>query len=155
MSTATPTTKDRKYLRWTEQGAKLFSTCSKAQYMAVIVNKVGTVVSTGYNGSPPGWAHCTDGACPRTTTTTQGGSYLNCIAVHAEANALIRAQAAECRGATVYVNGLPCWDCAKLIVGAGVARVVCRGGRRPVDEEQVLGFFATSATELVIVPAET
>lgn len=143
------TAKDRKFLAWAVSGAGIFSTCSKAQYLAIVVDRRGTVAGTGYNGSPPGFDHCTDGGCPRAQTTTQGGSYSNCVAVHAEANALLRVSPDACDGGTIYCNGLPCWECSKLILGSGLTRVVYATGRTPVDEAQVVAFFAASAVELI------
>ena len=151
-----PTVKDIKYLRWCVEGAAIFSTCSKAQYMAIVVDRRGTVAATGYNGTPVGWTHCTDGGCPRALTqTTQGGSYNNCLAVHAEANALLRVSPLDCEGATIYVNGLPCWDCAKLIVGSGIKRIVYAAGRTPVDKEAVLGFLNKAGADLAEVTAQS
>lgn len=155
--------KDLKYLRWALAGAEIFSTCSKAQYLAIIVDRFGTVAATGYNGSPSGWDHCTDGACPRAPQATQGGSYSNCISVHAEANALIRVSPRDCERGTIYIGGLPCWDCAKLIIGAGLTRVVYLEGRRPVDEDQIRDLFKQSGSTLIgvephqvgIAPAQT
>lgn len=139
-----------KYLAWAESGAQIFSTCSKAQYMALIVDRFGIVVATGYNGVPSGFTHCVDGGCPRATqTTTQGGSYADCSALHAESNALLRVSRPSCEGATLYVNGLPCWDCAKLIVGSGLKTVVYRTGRTPVDEEKILKFFEDANVDLI------
>lgn len=121
--------KDRKWLRWATDGAAVFSTCAKAQYLAVIVDARGRVVSTGYNGSPPGFGHCNEGACPRMAEgSASGSSYDNCLAVHAEANALVHGDAARFAGATLYVNGMPCFGCAKMIAGAGIARVVYTDG---------------------------
>lgn len=147
----TPTPKDLKYLRWALAGAEIFSTCSKAQYLSIIVDRFGIVAATGYNGSPPGWDHCVDGGCPRATQVTQGGDYRNCVAVHAEANSLLRVSPRDCEGGTIYVGGLPCWDCAKLIIGSGLARVVYLAGRQPVDEAQVLDLFARSGIEMISV----
>jgi dCMP deaminase len=142
-------TKQEKYLAWAESGAKIFSTCAKAQYMALVVDRYGIVVATGYNGVPSGFKHCKDGGCPRAETVEQGGSYDNCSALHAEANALLRVSRESCEGATIYVSGLPCWDCAKLIVGSGIKRVVYRMGRKPVDLSKVLFFFEDAGVELV------
>jgi dCMP deaminase len=107
----------------------LFSTCTRRQYAAFIVDPTGRVVGFGYNGSPPGQAHCTDGACPRANSSVAHGSPYDagegrCIAVHAEANALLFSDATARAGGTLYVNGPPCADCAKLIAASGIARVV-------------------------------
>jgi dCMP deaminase len=76
-------------------------------------------LASGYSGSPPGEPHCCDvghlminGSCVRT--------------LHAEENALLQC-ALECvspRGATIYSTASPCWDCAKQLLRAGVARVL-------------------------------
>jgi dCMP deaminase len=49
--------------------------------------------------------------------------YDNCVAIHAEANALLWARA-SCKGATAYITDKPCPSCAKLLAGAGIERVV-------------------------------
>ena len=121
-----------KDLRWLEacvRMASLFSTCTRRQYAAFIVDPTGRVIGFGYNGSPPGQPHCSDGACPRANSDVAHGSAYDsgpgrCIAVHAEANALLFSDATARAGATLYVNGPPCADCAKLIAASGVARVV-------------------------------
>ena len=147
---ATATAKDRKYLAWAVSGAAIFSTCGKANYMAIVVDRYGIVVGTGYNGPPPGMTHCTDGGCPRVREqTAQGGSYANCVAVHAEANALLRVSHQDCDGATLYVTGLPCWECSKLIVGSGVRRVVYLAGREPVDLAALLDLHGRCGVDLV------
>lgn len=119
------TPKDRKYLEWARYGGELFSTCVRRHYMAIIVGRDGRVVGTGYNGAPPGLRHCTEGGCPR--ALEQGGhgaSYDNCVAVHAEANALLYSDRSAREGGTLYINGPPCFGCAKEIANSGLRRVV-------------------------------
>ena len=150
MSTPVVSRKDQKYLAWAAAGAGIFSTCAKASYMAIVVDRYGIVVGTGYNGAPPGQRHCTDGGCPRGQDHEgRGGSYANCVAVHAEANALLRVSRQDCDGATLYVTGMPCWECSKLIVGSGVRRVVFLSGRDPIDLPALLDLHARSGVELI------
>jgi dCMP deaminase len=109
--------------------APVFSTCTRRQYASFVISESGRVVGFGYNGSPPGQAHCNEGACPRAFSDVAHGSPYDsgpgrCIAVHAEANALLFSDATARQGATLYVNGPPCPDCAKLIASSGVSRVV-------------------------------
>lgn len=92
------------------------STCDRARVGAVLVSPEHLVISTGYNGSPPGLPHCDEvghlmiaGHCRRT--------------VHAEANALLLA-GERARGGTLYVTHSPCLECQKLLIRAGVQRVV-------------------------------
>ena len=100
--------------------------CRRRQVGAVIVDSDHRVIATGYNGAPAGQAGCLEGACPRGLATAEEvaaySSYDNCIAIHAEANALLYART-SCKGATVYITDRPCLACYKLLTAAGVARV--------------------------------
>lgn len=76
-------------------------------------------MSTGYNGSISGQAHCTEVGC-----MMENG---HCVrTVHAEANAIIQAAKHGSRidGATLYVTASPCWNCFKLIANSGIKKVV-------------------------------
>lgn len=103
--------------------------CLKKQVGAVIVRD-HRIVATGYNGAPAGRPGClTDGACPRARTDLPAGSSYDtgpgaCIAIHAEANAIIYADRDHCTGAVLYCTSEPCDGCRKLIDGAGITRVV-------------------------------
>jgi deoxycytidylate deaminase len=73
--------------------------------------------------------HCTDGGCPRATSTvTPGTGYDDpagfCVAQHAEAGALLWSDPAVRNGGTLVVNGPPCLECARLVASAGIKRVV-------------------------------
>ncbi|ATW62492.1 dCMP deaminase [Streptomyces phage WRightOn] len=106
--------------------------CTRRQVGAVLV-KDGHTIATGYNGAPPGRKNCTDGGCPRgqlSYSDVPAGADYNafpCVAIHAEANALLRASD-RARGATLYVTDEPCQQCRNLILGAGVREVVYRDG---------------------------
>ena len=121
---ATP--KDKKYLRWAQEGARIFSTCGKRQYMAIIVDDAGYVVGVGYNGVPPAFQHCIDGGCPRfKRDSIPGSNYDDCLSNHAEQNAMINTNGRDAmRGGTMYINGEPCFGCAKLICNTGLERLV-------------------------------
>jgi len=106
--------------------------CRRRQCGAVIV-KDHRVVSTGYNGAPAGdQRSCLDGECPRGRLTIEempgyeqgNNDYANCIAIHAEPNAIAYANRADTEGATIYLTGAPCDMCSKLIKAAGIKRVV-------------------------------
>lgn len=117
--------KDEKWLMACDEMAQIFSTCDKRKYAAFILAPNGRVVGFGYNGSPPGHAHCNQGACPRLQENSPNGSnYDNCIANHAESNALIWSDINARQGGTLIVNGPPCYGCSKLIASSGIARVV-------------------------------
>ena len=103
------------------------STCDRGRSGAVIV-KDKRILSTGYVGSPAGTAHCDDvGHEMHTVTHPDGTQSRHCIrTAHAEQNAI--AQAARVgvalEGSTLYCNMTPCYICAKMIINAGIVRVV-------------------------------
>lgn len=101
--------------------------CVRAQHGCVIVQG-DSIIATGYNGTPPGDVHsCGEsGECPRALDPEakhSQGHYDLCWATHAEANAIMRADWTQLKGATAYVTGLPCPGCTKLLRSARVARV--------------------------------
>lgn len=107
------------------QTAHIFSTCAKRQYMAYIIGQNKRLISQGYNGSAPGQGHCSQGYCPRQQDNSPSGSiYDNCIAIHAEANALLWANPQARQGATLILNGSPCYSCAKLAAASGITRII-------------------------------
>lgn len=127
--------------------------CTRAQVGAILVNAAHEVRGTGYNGAPAGVPGCASaGTCPRGkhAMTIEPGSergepygkclcgnywpcpeasdpdsdYSNCIADHAERNAIRHADPRELPGSTLYVTREPCPQCWTLIRGSGIARVV-------------------------------
>lgn len=107
--------------------------CSRRKVGAVIVSSDRRIVGTGYNGAPAGQPGCLSGACPRArSNSTPGRDYSNCIAVHAEANALLYSDWTARQGGTMYINQPPCTECTKLILGSGLGRVVFKEGNGTV-----------------------
>jgi dCMP deaminase len=106
------TNKNKQYIQLCSSASSIFSTCGKKQYAAVLVDKYDHIVGMGYNGGPRGFPHCKDGGCPRLEQMSINGSnYDNCIAVHAEANALLHSNYSS-EPKKIYVNGPPCFSCA-------------------------------------------
>jgi dCMP deaminase len=139
--------KDLKYLALCDVGARLFSTCAKRQYMAIVLDDFGRVSGMGYNGSAPGQPHCKDGACPRYQVgSVPGSDYDNCIAIHAEQNALMFSGLR----ATIYVNGTPCSTCAKLMAGSGIKRLVGIADASYPMAEGVLLMLRASGVEVLM-----
>jgi len=123
------------YLKIASEVAKR-STCLRRQYGAVIV-KNDEIIATGYNGAPRGDENCCDvGSCWRDRhNIPHGEQYEKCVAVHAEANAIISASRNEMLGSTLYLYGYegfdrpieqpePCIMCNRLIKNAGIVRVI-------------------------------
>ena len=100
------------------------STCLHRQVGCVMVRDK-RILCTGYNGSPSGAPHCLDVGCAREGIPS--GERLDlCRAVHAEANAMAQAamHGIALKGATAYVTIRPCANCMRLLIQAGVERVV-------------------------------
>lgn len=144
------TQRDIKWMKWGIAGAHVFSTCSRRQYMAIIVDQHDHVVGTGYNGVPKGFQHCTDGGCPRASSgSAHGSGYDDCLAVHAEANALLHSDyTSRVDGVTLYINGPPCWDCAKLMTNAGISRLVYIADPAYQDWPKVEELLAKAGIEM-------
>lgn len=105
---------DRAYLRMAAEWAKL-SHCNRKQVGALIV-KNKTIISDGYNGTPSGFTNaCED---------DQGETHW--YVLHAEANAILKVAKStqNAEGATLYITLSPCKECSKLIIQAGIKRVV-------------------------------
>jgi len=98
------------------------SDCERDRVGAVVV-KDRRVRATGYNGAPAGKPGCI--SCPRRLSGVEPGSdYGNCVALHAEANALLYCDREDLIGATLYITRAPCYACSKLIDGAGITCVI-------------------------------
>ena len=107
------------------------STCMRRQVGAVIV-KDKHIIATGYNGAPRRIAHCEErGGCIRQKLGIPSGErHELCRALHAEQNAIIQAAtlAQSIEGGTIYVTHQPCVICAKMIINAGISRIVVKEG---------------------------
>ena len=115
------------------------ATCLRRVYGAIIV-KNDEIISTGYNGSPRGRKNCVDmGFCTREAMQVpRGERYELCRSVHAEANAIISAPRDKMIDATLYLvgkevstgdyvkNAVCCSMCKRMVINAGIARVIVR-----------------------------
>lgn len=127
------------------------STCSRRQVGAVLVRDKH-ILSSGYNGAPRGLDHCLEIGCLREQLGIPSGQRQElCRGLHAEQNAIIQAayQGVETRGATIYVTHQPCITCAKMIINAGIVRVVYAG---PYPDEMSLALLNQARVELVHHP---
>jgi len=103
------------------------STCLRRNVGAIIV-KDRLILSSGYNGTPMGEAHCV--VCERERLRVKPGErYELCKSVHAEANAIIQAarHGISIDGADIYVTDEPCFMCRRMIVNAGIKNVYIKG----------------------------
>lgn len=109
------------------------ATCDRKHVGCVLVNQQKRIISTGYNGSVRGAAHCddvghdiVDGYCVRT--------------IHAEMNAVLEAARSGVAlgvGFTAYITTYPCWPCARALLASGVLHIVYDDEYR--EDKRVLG----------------
>ncbi len=127
------------------------STCLRQKVGAVIV-KDKRILATGYNGAPAGLPHCEEVGCLREKLNVPSGErHELCRAVHAEQNAIIQAavHGVSIAGGTLYTTHQPCIMCAKMIINAGIKRVVY--GKKYADERG-LEFLREAGIEVVYLP---
>lgn len=123
------------------------STCLRRQIGALVV-KNNVIVSTGYNGAPKGFPHCLDVGCRRDKLNIASGErHEECVGVHAEQNALLQA-GRDAESATLYVNAYPCKICAKLIINAGIIKVVITGD---YSDKEGLEYLRTAGIEITFL----
>lgn len=103
--------------------ARLRSTCLRRRVGAVIVDGEHHVLSTGYNGVPSRFIHCTDYPCAGALDPS--GDTSRCMAVHAEVNAILQCTRLDL-ARTLYVSCTPCFSCAKMLVNTPIRRIVTR-----------------------------
>ncbi len=105
------------------------STCLSRRVGAVVV-KERRILATGYNGSPKGLPHCLDIGCLRRDLGIPSGQQLElCRGSHGEENAIVQAASygISLNGAEIYCTHQPCLTCTKMIINAGIKRVVFAG----------------------------
>jgi dCMP deaminase len=106
------------------------STCLRRQVGALLV-KDKKILATGYNGAPSRVEHCLDIGCLREREGIPSGErHELCRGLHAEQNAIIQAayHGVGIQGATLYCTNHPCSICSKMIINAGIQRIVYEEG---------------------------
>jgi dCMP deaminase len=127
---------DKAYLRMALEWAKL-SHCTRKQVGAIIV-KDNIIISDGFNGTPTGFDNCCE--------THEGDTHW--YVLHAEANAILKLARSNNRGtnSTLYITLSPCQDCSKLVLQAGIKRVVFINGYKDTSG---IDFLKTAGIEVV------
>jgi dCMP deaminase len=127
------------------------STCLRHKVGAIVV-KNKRILSTGYNGAPRGLKHCLDVGCLRDERNIASGTRTEiCRAVHAEQNAIIQCaiHGASTEGATLYSTLQPCILCTKIMLNAGIQRVVFSQG---YPDEESISYLKEGGVEIVHLP---
>ena len=102
------------------------STCLRRAVGAVLV-KDKQILATGYNGTPKGLPHCEEVGCLREQLHVPSGQMHElCRGIHAEQNSVIQAavNGVSISGSTLYCTHQPCVVCSKILINAGIKRIV-------------------------------
>jgi dCMP deaminase len=106
------------------------STCLRRKVGSGLVRD-RRILATGYNGAPSSLQHCLDIGCLREQLNVPSGErHELCRGLHAEQNVIIQAavHGVSTKGSTLYCTNHPCVICAKMIINAGIVRIVIRDG---------------------------
>ncbi|MFA5637871.1 MAG: cytidine/deoxycytidylate deaminase family protein [Anaerovoracaceae bacterium] len=127
------------------------STCLRRNVGAAIV-KDRHVIATGYNGAPRQIMHCGErGGCLREKLKVPSGErHELCMGLHAEQNAIIQAatQGYSIEGGTIYVTHQPCVICSKMIINAGIRRIVVKEG---YPDQLAVDILAEAGLKIVLL----
>lgn len=116
------------------------STCLRRSVGAVLV-KDKRILATGYNGAPSGLKHCAEVGCLRKKMNISSGErHELCRGLHAEQNAIIQSalHGVSVKGATLYCTNHPCIICSKMIINAGITKVVYKDGYQDPMAQEIL-----------------
>ncbi|MDO5112591.1 MAG: dCMP deaminase family protein [Clostridia bacterium] len=128
-----------------------WSSCyQENRHVGAVIVKNKRILTTGYNGAPAGVESCVErGECLRRKLNIPSGTRAElCYAIHAEQNAIIQAArlGVSIEDATIYCTHQPCVICAKMIVNAGIGRVIYDEG---YPDEFSLRIFDMADVELI------
>ncbi len=146
---------DKRFMQLAETVGSWSSCYQENRHIGAVIVKNKRIMTTGYNGAPSGIESCRDrGTCLRREMNIPSGTRQElCYAVHAEQNAI--AQAAKMginiEGATLYCTHQPCIICTKIIINAGISRVVYKHG---YPDEFALRLFAEAGTQIDRMPED-
>lgn len=144
---STRISKDHYFMKIAEV-VKLRSTCIRRSVGAVLV-KDSHILSTGYNGAPSGFKHCTPETCMRANLKTGEKPEL-CRGVHAEINCIIQAAihgTSIMGNTTLFTTTFPCMSCLKLLINSGIKRIVYK---EPYNMENKVKMEMVKEAKLVI-----
>jgi len=116
------------------------STCMRRQVGAILV-KDKRILATGYNGAPARLRHCEEVGCLRENSSIPSGQrHELCRGLHAEQNAIIQAayHGISISDATLYCTNKPCAICSKMLINAGIRKIIYEEGYNDDLAEQML-----------------
>ena len=134
---------DRRFMEMAHVIAGWTSCYQPGRAIGAVIVRDKRIMTTGYNGAPQGMKTCKErGYCLRRRLNIPSGTRAEvCYAIHAEQNAIIQAaKLGVCiEGATLYCTHQPCSVCAKMIVNAGIKRVVYEQGYPDEFTHEIFG----------------
>ena len=116
------------------------STCLRRQVGAVVVRD-RQILTTGYNGVPRKLHHCSQVGCLRDRLNVPSGErHELCRGIHAEQNAIVQAavHGISIAGASIYITHQPCSLCAKILINAGLEKIIMHGDYPDKLAEEIL-----------------
>ena len=123
---------DHRFMEMAQLVSTWASCYQQERKIGAVIVKDKRVMTTGYNGAPAGIKSCKErGECLRRKLGIASGTRAEvCYATHAEQNAILQAAklGVNIEGSTLYCTHQPCILCAKMIVNAGIVRVVYHSG---------------------------
>ncbi len=130
---------DQSYINIAKEIASA-SKCVSKQVGAVIV-KDGRILSTGYNGTPPGYTNCCD--YWNGEYTKEHHEWSKTYEIHAEMNAIIWAarKGISIEGADIFVTLEPCSECSKNLIASGIKRIVFNKAYEHTASDTITGFL--------------
>ena len=147
---------DRRFMEMAHLVSTWTSCFNEGRAIGAVIVKDKRVLATGYNGAPAGLKTCKErGECMRRRLGVASGTHAElCFAIHAEQNAIIQAAklGVSIDGGTLYCTHQPCSMCTRIIINAGIERVVYEQG---YPDEFSLELFHESATRLERYDPET
>lgn len=154
--------KDKYFLNIALEVAKR-STCIRRKYGCVIVSKEGRIIATGFNGSPSGFLNCTDTRKCFREKAERYTNYEDCVAIHAEQNALTMANFQSMKEGKVYLaclawdskellwkidkNPLPCFICRKMLQNSGLK--LFRNMLQEIDIDNLKNAIQTEERDVI------
>ena len=146
---------DKRFMELAENVASWSSCVRAGRHVGAVIVKNKRILTTGYNGAPSGIKSCKErGFCLRDKLGIVSGTRAEmCYAIHAEQNAVIQAakMGVSVEGATIYVTHQPCSVCTRILINAGISRIVYK---QEYPDKFSLGLLEESGIELCHLKSE-
>ena len=141
---------DERFMQMAETVASWSSCYQENRHVGAVIVRDKRILTTGYNGAPAGIKSCAErGECLRRIRNIASGTMQEvCYAVHAEQNAIIQAakMGVALEGSVMYVTHQPCVICTRMILNAGIKKVIYKNG---YPDAFALELFKEAGVEII------